>query len=96
MKSLSTVVLNSRDRQGNVWLPYKCTWINSIAIVSAENILTWITFEHCFTQIVKETGKLINICMCPHNGQYNYHSILLCIIGPSGALQKLQLKLYLC
>ena len=34
--SLSTVVLNSRDRQGNVWLQQKCTWINSSVIVSTE------------------------------------------------------------
>ena len=34
--SLSTVVLNSRDQQGNVWLPQKRTWIYSTVIVSAE------------------------------------------------------------
>ena len=34
--SLSTVVLNSRDRQENVWLLQKHTWINSSVIVSAK------------------------------------------------------------
>ena len=34
--SLSTVVLNSRDQQGNTWLPQKRTWINISVIVSAE------------------------------------------------------------
>ena len=33
---LSTVIRNSRDRQGNVWLPQKRTWISSSVIVSAE------------------------------------------------------------
>ena len=33
---ISTVVLNSRDRQGNVWLSQKCTWIISSVIVSAK------------------------------------------------------------
>ena len=32
--SLSMVVLNSRDRQGNLWLPNKHTWINSIVVYS--------------------------------------------------------------
>ena len=34
--SLSLVVLNSRDRQGNVWLSQKRTWINISVIVSAD------------------------------------------------------------
>ena len=35
VKGLSTVVLNSRDQQGNVCLPQKHPWINSSFIVSA-------------------------------------------------------------
>ena len=33
--SLSMVVLNSRDQQGNVWLP---SWINSSVIISAKKL----------------------------------------------------------
>ena len=34
--SLCMAVLNSRDQQGNVWLPQKLTWINSSITVSAK------------------------------------------------------------
>ena len=44
VKILRHTVLNSSDQQGNVWLPQKHIWINSLVTVFAEKLVYWYNF----------------------------------------------------